>query len=286
MGKRKTNNCAQTWVGTELQHTAPQTHPGSDQLLQTSVTLCVWPGRSQPTWQRGRHHHLKALTFYWQNAFLEHIDSLNREHQPNNLLKAIVCFLGLAKHLVHVIQPCKTKFLTYFFEEKFPQPAQMMMNLWFPMAATAWCVHCTLHHVLPSERYLFHLWWIVIFKFYSIFNLQDDSFKEQRNYILVMIWILVYTFQSLASLHYTLLPVSKHPSGRIPQGEPCPLGWCRCLQSPGFGAQSTRDTPLSERLMLLSCAQQECPGTRITDNDALLDQITLFSYLLSHREEN
>lgn len=31
--------------------------------------------------------------------------------------------------------------------------------------------------------------------------------------------------------------------------------------------------------MLLPYAQQECPGTRITDNDALLDQFTFFPIL-------
>lgn len=88
----------------------------------------VWPGRSTTPWQSCQHHHLKGLTFYWPSAFFEHIDSPNREHQTNNLLKAIVRFRGLAKHLVHVTQPCKTKLQSYFFEEKLAQLAQMMMS--------------------------------------------------------------------------------------------------------------------------------------------------------------
>lgn len=145
-----------------LQHSSTK-HPSSDKwaifdwYLQTSVTLCVRPGRRATHWQGRQQHHLKGLSFYWQSAFLEHIDSLNREHQPNNLLKAIVCFLGLAKHLVHVIQPCKTKLQSYFFEKKLPQLGQIMINLWFPMATTLWNGRWTLNHVLPSERYFFHL---------------------------------------------------------------------------------------------------------------------------------
>lgn len=70
----------------------------------------------------------KGLAFYWQSALPEHIDSLNRGQQPNNLLKAIVCFLGLAKHLVHVIQPSKTTLQSYFFQEKLPHVPQILMN--------------------------------------------------------------------------------------------------------------------------------------------------------------
>lgn len=108
------------WVQV-LQHALPQTHPSSDkwaisdQALQASVPRCVGPGRRAIPWQGCQQQHRKGLTFYWQSAFPEHIDSLNTEHQTNNLLKAIVCFLGLAKHLVHVIKPSKTQLQSYFF---------------------------------------------------------------------------------------------------------------------------------------------------------------------------
>lgn len=125
-------------------------------LTPLDFSHTVWPGRSTTPWQSCQHHHLKGLTFYWQSAFFEHIDSPNREHQTNNLLKAIVRFLGLAKHLVRVTQPCKTKLQSYFFEEKLAQLAQMMMNPWFPMANNVWNVPCSLRHVLLSERCLFH----------------------------------------------------------------------------------------------------------------------------------
>lgn len=122
-------------------NTVPQTHPSSDKWaisdwrLETSVS--AWPGRRATHWQGCRHHHLKGPTFYWQSAFPEHTDSPNREYQPNNLLKAIVCYLGAAKHLVHVIQPCKTKLQSYFFEEKLPPLAQIMITsdfLWKPLS--------------------------------------------------------------------------------------------------------------------------------------------------------
>ena len=71
----------------------------------------------------------KGTDFLLAECIPEHIDSLNREHQPNDLLKAIVCFLGLAKHLVHVIQPSKTKLQSYLFEENLPQVAQILMSL-------------------------------------------------------------------------------------------------------------------------------------------------------------
>lgn len=114
-------------------NTVPQTHPSSDKWAISDWGLrlqshCVWPGRRATHWQSCQQQHLNGVTFYWQSAFSEHIDSLNWEHQPNNLLKAIVCFLGLAKHLVHVIQPCKIKLQSYFFEEKLSQLAQIMIT--------------------------------------------------------------------------------------------------------------------------------------------------------------
>lgn len=163
MGKWRTSNYVQTWVAQVLQHTVPQTHLNSDKWLFLTDPFrlqshCAFGlGEGQPRWQGCQHHHLKGLTFYWQSASPEHIDSPNREHQPNDLLKAIVCFLCLAKHLVHVIQPCKNKLQSYFFEENLLQLAQILMNLWFPMATIVWNVHWTLNHVLPCERYLFHL---------------------------------------------------------------------------------------------------------------------------------
>ena len=138
-------------------HTVPQTHPSSDKRaisdwplpFLTSVTLCVWPGKKMTCWQGCQQHHLKGLVFYWHSAFPEHIDSLNRGQQPSNLLKAIVRFLGLAKHLVHVIHPSKTKLQSYFFQEKLPQVSQILMNFWFPMATTVWKVQWTLNYALP-----------------------------------------------------------------------------------------------------------------------------------------
>ena len=117
-------------------------------LLDFSHTVCL-------AWEKGdllaglSAAASKGLTFYWQIAFLEHIDSLNRGQQPNNLLKAIVCFLGLAKHLVHVIQPSKTTLQSYFFQEKLPHISQILMNFWFLMATIVWKVHWTLKYALP-----------------------------------------------------------------------------------------------------------------------------------------
>lgn len=145
------------------QHVLPQTHPSSDQqaisdwALQTSVPWCVWLGRRAIRWQGSLQQHRKGLTFYWQYVFPEHIDSLNTEHQPNNLLKAIVCFLGLAKHLVHVIKPSKTQLQSHFFQENLPQPARITVNLKFLMASIVWNVRWTLNHARPYEKYIFPL---------------------------------------------------------------------------------------------------------------------------------
>lgn len=109
------NNYVQTRVGTGASTNHSTNTP---QFRQVSYFwLILWDFQSHCVfglgagWPTGRAVSIisSGVGLYWQSAFPEHIDSPNREWQPSDLLKAIVCFLGLAKHLVHVTQPSKTK---------------------------------------------------------------------------------------------------------------------------------------------------------------------------------
>lgn len=135
--------------------------PTSGLFLTDSSRLqshCVFGlGEAQPTWQSFQHHHLKALTFYWQSAFLEHIDSEQRT-SAQQFIKSNCVFPRSSQ----TFGACYTTL----------QDQTAVLLLWRKVSPASsdddeplishgsHCLVCSLHTspcTLPSERYLFHL---------------------------------------------------------------------------------------------------------------------------------